>query len=365
MDVARNMGGLTAAVHLALLSHLLVAADAAETACKISSVAQGSGSAVLHSSCNVSTAVVSSSDELKLTASHDVVATAGGGAVGLRLDNNGVIRLTPRVQITSDHSDAAGSAGGTLHAMGQTSNGGELYLGGDQVAGLRIGANDHGSTWEIWGGVMNAGESPALHFQAMNSNRHFAFYQTGDTAQPALKIDVGSGNIGVGTSSPQAKLHVMGDVRVGDGALDAMQCMQLGALHDCTLRYHNKGNVGREFWIFPDTSSGMYTYYNADLTATWQMTNGGNFNEVIKGTFFGHTRYASSFHKMQEVVGSHGNGNGGDLSVSPVTQGSGTDPASGSFIKLRKAAGSGASVGFGWVRLTSTVPLKAVEKPYS
>ena len=172
--------------------------------------------------------ITASKTSLAVEAQADIVFSANGKSPSearpmVRLDDFGnVVRLAPRVAIGPSADDASGSGASTLYANAQYHASGALSLTGEHTAGVRVNAAGLGSSWESWGGGINSKtDSPTLNFQSMNTGRHFAFWRT--NGERALHVDVDSGNIGVGTPSPVAKLEVAGAGVFTKGAVYASE----------------------------------------------------------------------------------------------------------------------------------------------
>jgi hypothetical protein len=150
------------------------------------------------------------------------------------------------------------------------------------IGATSISATDWGSASKI---LQIAGTQPLLslkdtdatngEFQIANSGQNLYFY---DAASSATRMYINSsGNVGIGESNPQTKLHVYGTnpvIRVSDDGTSGYSTLE--------LRQQNTANEGAE--LMYDSGTGhtyLNTVYNADLVFA---TNTGSFGTTSTNT---------------------------------------------------------------------------------
>jgi hypothetical protein len=163
---------------------------------------------------------------LSLAASHSQGAIrfyAGSNNVGMRLDNPG--RLS--VFGFGDHLFQAAGNGANMVSIRNVDNGSGNYsalrLGNDQAAAvgaLYAFASNYASSgpYIANGFTFDGGSSGGLSVAASHSQGTLRFYAGSNNERMRIASD---GRVGIGTSSPQAMLHVAGAARVvGDMTVD-------------------------------------------------------------------------------------------------------------------------------------------------
>lgn len=131
---------------------------------------------------------------------------SGGGALGIRSNNQ------QKAVLTWDASQRVG--------IGTTTPGAKLSLGSD-IAATKLLLFDNG----FGGGAGLGFTNSQFRLHLPGTGNRFGFFDAPSGGNELITIGSGSGflggMVGIGTTSPSAKLHVNGDIKLGTGGLHA------------------------------------------------------------------------------------------------------------------------------------------------
>lgn len=177
--------------------------------------------------------------------------TVNGGGIAIGSNNNsthiGGIILGSGLSTTNSYQLLIGSA-----SPGYSTR--EVYIGGGVTQTLaasyapltiqptgQIGTDQYGQTIRIATGKgTGAGTSGDIHFMT-------SVPTTSGTTLQSLSTSVivkGSGNVGIGTTSPSAQLHTTGSVRLAGLTMDSTRIRVLVADNNGNIAYRNVSTIG-------------------------------------------------------------------------------------------------------------------------
>ena len=156
----------------------------------------------------------------------------GDGELLLRDDAN---NLNVRLRSDSDSYFNGGNVGiGTTSPSSKLQVNGDLTVGDDSTVGSFINVIAAGASQDAgirFGSESNTDSKAAIYTNTVNSDLHFDVTET-----TRMLIDSGTGNVGIGTTGPRSKLHVVGGVKLGNDT-DSPSSAKAG-----TFRYYTSGN---------------------------------------------------------------------------------------------------------------------------
>lgn len=179
----------------------------------------------------------------------------------------GSTTLSPRVKITPTPYASYAASAGFAQRPWQTSGSNIFYSDGNvgigtssPAARLSLGGGNANTKLAIWEGagaadLMGLGVGPAqfrLHLH--NATNRFSFLNAPNGSE--VMTILGTGNVGIGTSSPAERLHVVGNIRLADDS-SIFGLDRLVGFND--LRFYGDATGGPDLYITPDGSIGIGT----------------------------------------------------------------------------------------------------------
>lgn len=155
-------------------------------------------------------------DEAMIVGTFSDITFSKGGTTTMILDSNnrvgiGTTSPSSKLQVNGDLTVGDDSTVGSFINV--------IAAGASQDAGIRFGSES------------NTDSKAAIYTNTVNSDLHFDVTET-----TRMLIDSGTGNVGIGTTGPRSKLHVVGGVKLGNDT-DSPSSAKAG-----TFRYYTSGN---------------------------------------------------------------------------------------------------------------------------